>query len=74
MVDQLGSIAYGGTNPDETLFPNALKGSGAAHVNLIRKISPEFLIGAEYMIGRRENANDADGTAQRIQFSSMYSF
>ena len=68
------SVAYGGTNPDETLFPNALKASGAAHANLIYHFSPEFLIGGEYMIGQRENANGADGTAQRIQFSAMYSF
>ena len=68
------SVAYGGTNPDETLFPNALKASGAAHANLIYHFAPEFLIGGEYMIGQRENANGADGTAQRIQFSAMYSF
>jgi hypothetical protein len=68
------SIAYGGTDPDETLFPNALSASGAAHANLIWNLAPEFLIGAEYMIGERENANGADGTAQRIQFSAMYSF
>jgi hypothetical protein len=68
------NIAYGGTNPDKTLFPNALKGSGAAHANLIYQFAPEFLIGAEYMIGIRKNADGADGTAQRIQFSAMYSF
>jgi hypothetical protein len=68
------SFAYGGTNPDETLFPNALKASGAGHANLIWNLAPEFLIGAEYMIGERENANGTDGTAQRIQFSTMYSF
>ena len=68
------SVAYGGTNPDEKFFPNALKSSGAAHGNLIWHIAPEFLVGAEYMIGQRENANGADGIAQRIQFSTMYSF
>ena len=68
------SIAYGGTNPNEALFPNALKASGAAHANLIYHFAPEFLIGGEYMIGELENANGADGTAQRIQFSAMYSF
>jgi hypothetical protein len=68
------SVAYGGTNPDEALFPNALKASGSAHANLIWHIAPEFLVGIEYMIGQRENANDLDGTAQRIQFSAMYSF
>lgn len=68
------SAAYGGTNPDETLFPDAIAGSGAGHANLIWNIAPEFLVGIEYMIGQRENANDLDGTAQRIQFSTMYSF
>ncbi|MEE4264067.1 MAG: hypothetical protein V2I56_15370, partial [Desulfobacteraceae bacterium] len=68
------SVAYGGTNPNETLFPNALRASGSAHANLIYHFTPEFLIGGEYMIGQRENANGADGTAQRIQFSTMYSF
>ena len=68
------SVAYGGTNPDETLFPNALKASGAVHANLIWHLAPEFLVGAEYMVGERENANGADGIAHRIQFSTMYSF
>ena len=68
------SVAYGGTDPDEALFPNALKASGAGHANLIWNLAPEFLIGAEYMIGERENANGADGIAHRIQFSTMYSF
>ena len=68
------SVAYGGTNPDDTLFPNALKASGAVHANLIWHLAPEFLVGAEYMVGERENANGADGIAQRIQFSTMYSF
>lgn len=68
------SVAYGGTNPDETLFANALKGSGAAHANLIWHLAPEFLVGVEYMIGKRENADGADGTAHRVQFSTMYSF
>lgn len=65
------SFAYGGTDSDETLFPNALKGSGAAHANLIYHFALEFLIGGEYMIGELENANGANGTAQRIQFSAM---
>ena len=68
------SVAYGGTDPDQTLFPNALKASGAAHANLIWHLAPEFLVGAEYMIGKRENANETDGSAQRLQFSTMYSF
>lgn len=68
------SAAYGGTNPDDTLFPDAIAGSGSGHANLIWNIAPEFLVGIEYMIGQRENANDLDGTAQRIQFSTMYSF
>ena len=69
-----GIVAYGGTDPDQDLFPNALKASGSAHANLIYHFAPEFLIGGEYMIGKRENADNADGTAQRIQFSAMYSF
>ena len=68
------SVAYGGTDPDEALFPNALKASGAVHANLIWHLAPEFLVGAEYMVGERENANGADGIAHRIQFSTMYSF
>jgi hypothetical protein len=57
-----------------SLFPNAIKASGAAHANLIWHISPEFLVSAEYMIGKRKNADGADGRAQRVQFSAMYSF
>lgn len=30
--------------------------------------------GAEYMIGQRVNANDADGIANRLQFMAMYTF
>jgi hypothetical protein len=68
------SIAWGGVDPVPFRDADALKASGAAHVNLIYHFAPEFLVGIEFMTGRRVNTDDADGRANRLQLSAMYSF
>jgi hypothetical protein len=68
------SVAWGAVDPVRFRDPDALKASGAAHVNLIYHFAPEFLVGVEFMTGRRVNTDDADGRAERLQFSAMYSF
>ncbi len=68
------NVAWGVLDPVPFRGPSELKASGSAHLNLIRHIAPEFLVGAEVMYGERVNTDDADGTATRIQFSAMFSF
>lgn len=68
------SVAWGTLDPVPFRGASELKASGAAHLNLIRHIAPEFLVGVEVMTGARVNTDDSDGTATRIQFSAMFSF
>jgi len=64
-TEQRNYLGFGGSFGD---------GQTGNQINLIYHFAPEFLIGGEYVIAQRENTNGADGTAQRIQFSTMYSF
>ena len=68
------NVAWGALDPVPFRGASDLKASGAAHLNLIRHIAPEFLVGAEVMYGERVNTDDAEGSATRIQFSAMFSF
>ena len=68
------SVTWGTLDPVPFRGASELKTSGAAHLNLIRPIAPEFLVGVEVMTGARVNTDDSDGTATRIQFSAMFSF
>jgi hypothetical protein len=68
------SLAWAALDPVPLRDPDALKASGAVHVNVIRHFAPEFLVGIEFMTGRRVNTDDADGRAERLQLSAMYSF
>ena len=68
------NVAWGALDPVPFRGASELKASGAAHLNLIRHIAPEFLVGAEVMYGRRVNTDGSDGNATRIQFSAMFSF
>jgi len=68
------NVAWGAVDAVPFRGPSELKASGSAHLNLIRHIAPEFLVGAEVMYGERVNTDGADGTATRIQFSAMFSF
>jgi len=68
------NVAWGTLDPVPFRNPDALKASGAAHVNVIYHFAPEFLVGVELMTGRRVNTDDADGRANRLQLSAMYSF
>jgi hypothetical protein len=55
-------------------MPDNMQGGRSGHVNLVYDLTERFRVGAEYMIGTLENVNEARGQAQRIQFTSMYSF
>lgn len=43
-------------------------------VNLVWHFVDNAFVGVEYLRGTRENINEADGTAKRIQFSVKYGF
>jgi len=68
------SFAWGALDPVPLRSPESLKASGAAHLNLIYTLAPEFLVGIEFMSGRRVNTDGEEGDAQRVQFSAMYSY
>ena len=50
----------------------AIKRTESARVNLIWRPVPLVEVGVEYLWGRRTNADDATGHANRIQFSVKY--
>jgi hypothetical protein len=68
------NVAWGALDPVPFRNPNTLKASGAGHVNVTYHFAPEFLVGVELMTGRRVNTDGADGRANRLQLSAMYSF
>ncbi|MCD4833192.1 MAG: hypothetical protein K8R31_05290 [Bacteroidales bacterium] len=47
---------------------------GAVHGNIIYKVSDVITTGVEYMVGKRENVNGSDGTAERLMMSIFYYF
>jgi len=68
------SGAWAEVETSPLLGPDAMKSAAAGHINLIFDLNQVMRFGAEYMIGQRVNANDADGIANRIQFMAMFSF
>jgi hypothetical protein len=70
------SIGYSQTHVDNTNFQetSAFKTGEYASVNLLYKPDSHLLMGAEFLWGRREDKNGADGDDTRIQFSFKYSF
>jgi hypothetical protein len=54
--------------------PDAYENGQYATVNLLYQPIPEFFVGPEYIWGRKENRNGADGTDNRIQVSAKYKF
>jgi hypothetical protein len=68
------SYAWSEINPSGQLPATTMKAGGSAHVNLIWEVKAPFKVGLEYMVGRRENVDNAHGTAQRVQFMTMFSF
>jgi hypothetical protein len=53
---------------------NAIKSTRSAHLNLVYKPIPQFLIGGELMWGERENNDGDSGDALRMQVSVQYNF
>jgi len=53
---------------------NAMDLIQIGNVNLLYKPVPEFLVGPEFVWGRRENKNGDDGTDIRVQVSAKYKF
>ncbi len=52
----------------------AIHTAESAHLNLIWFPYKTVSVGVEYMWGRRENKDGADGTAQRLQFMTKFVF
>ena len=68
------NYAYGWLDAPETRADFALKRGGIGHLNLIYKFDKNFSIGAEYMWGAQRTANDAFGSANRIQTMAKFEF
>ena len=57
---------------DGQRVPDAIQSGGVGHLNLIWTPAEKFTTGVEFMWGRREHADGAEGTATRVQ--SMFKF
>ena len=53
---------------------NAIHQATSAHLNLVWFPYDRISVGVEYMWGKRENKDGADGTAQRLQFMTKFIF
>lgn len=61
-------------NDTELTGLSATESVDSWHVNLVYAPHPQFDIGVEYMHAKRELENDLDGTMDRLQFVTRYSF
>ena len=68
------SLALAEVDPSDLIGPSELKGTFAAHINLIWELDEIFQTGIELMWGERENVDGDTGTAHRLQLMTMYSF
>jgi len=70
------AIGYSQTHVENTNFqgPDAFKTGEYASVNLLYTPDKRIMMGAEFLWGRREDKNGANGDDTRIQFSFKYSF
>jgi len=70
------SIGYSQTHVDNTNFQagDAFKTGEYASVNLLWTPEKHILVGGEFLWGRREDKNGANGDDTRIQLSFKYSF
>ncbi|MDM9630897.1 DcaP family trimeric outer membrane transporter [Robiginitalea aurantiaca] len=68
------NYAYGWLDAPETRADFALKRGGVGHLNLIYHFDKNFSIGAEYMWGAQRTANDAYGSAGRLQTMAKFEF
>lgn len=68
------SLAWAELDNSSLQADNAIHQAESAHINLIWFPYKKVSTGVEYMWGRRENKDGADGTAQRIQFMTKFVF
>ncbi|MCV9386283.1 DcaP family trimeric outer membrane transporter [Reichenbachiella ulvae] len=68
------NYAYGWLDAPVERDAFALKRGGIGHINLIRKFDGNFSSGIEYMWGAQRTANDALGSASRIQAMARFDF
>jgi hypothetical protein len=64
----------GSIETTEGQLPTDISRMNYMAVNLIWHFVDNAFVGAEYLRGTREDINDDDGTANRVQFSVKYSF
>ena len=68
------NYAYGWLDAPEDRDPFALKRGGIGHLNFIYTFDKHFSTGVEYMWGAQRTANDAYGSAGRLQMMAKFSF
>jgi hypothetical protein len=68
------NYAYGWLDAPEDRDPFALKRGGIGHLNFIYTFDKLFSTGVEYMWGAQRTANDAYGSAGRLQMMAKFSF
>ena len=68
------NYAYGWLDAPAERDPFALIRGGIGHLNLIYKMDSNFSTGVEYMWGAQRTANDAYGSATRIQAMAKFEF
>ncbi|MFD1316467.1 DcaP family trimeric outer membrane transporter [Namhaeicola litoreus] len=68
------NYAYGWLDAPDSRADFALKRGGVGHLNLIYHFDKNFSIGTEYMWGAQRTANDAYGSAHRIQSMAKFEF
>ena len=68
------STAWAGTTLASFQADETIQRTGSVHANLIWFPYPKVSTGIEYMWGIRENKNDIQGTASRIQLMAKFKF
>ena len=66
--------AFGWLDTPDTRADLALERGGTGHVNLIWTPDDDFSTGAEFMWGKTQVQNGAEGSATRLQFMAKYQF
>jgi len=66
--------AYGWLDTPRTRADLALERGGSGHVNLIWAPDDDFSTGAEFMWGKTQVQNGAEGSATRLQLMAKYEF
>jgi hypothetical protein len=69
-------MVYNWGSVDNTAGQSATDVSSAGYfaLNFLWHFIDNAFVGVEYLHGRREDKNESDGTANRLQFSVKYTF